>query len=121
MPLISDYKDSATVYILQRTNISEANLTTPISVVKRKQLGCRCCAAGNVEFVAKLPRTGYCVTNRDTIPLVVDVQNNSRRVIELRAKIVQKISMFAPLDTNVCRRSVAVIYGLPIQPGESFE
>ena len=121
VPLISDYKDSVTVYILQRTSISEANLTTPISVVKRKQLGCLCCAAGTVEFVAKLPRTGYCITNRDTIPLVVDVQNNSRRVIELRAKIVQKISMFMPLDTNVCRRSVAVIYSLPIQPGESFE
>ena len=72
LPLISDYEDSATVYVLQQASISESNLTTSISVVKRKQLGYLCCAAGNVEFVAKLPRTGYCVTNRDTIPLVVD-------------------------------------------------
>ena len=114
-------KDSATVYILRLASISEANLTTPISVTKRKQVGCLCCAAGNVEFVAKLPRTGYCVTNRDTIPLMVNVQNNSTRVIELRAKIIQKISMFALLDTKVCRKNVAEIYSELIQPGYSYE
>ena len=116
-----DYKDSATVYISRLTSIGDAKWTTPLSLVKRKQVGCLCCAAGNVEFVAKLPRTGYCVTNRDRIPLMVNVQNNSTRVIKMRARIFQKISMFTLFSEKVCWKSVAEIYSESIQPGDSYE
>ena len=51
-------------------------------------------AAGDVEFVAKLPRTGYCITNDDVIPLTVDVQNNSTRAIKMKARIFKRVSMF---------------------------
>ena len=36
-------------------------------IVKRKQVECFCCAAGTVEFVAKLPGSGYCVVNDDVL------------------------------------------------------
>ena len=72
-----DYQDSEKVYISSPANISDANWTTTINLVKQKQVECLCCADGDVEFVAKLPHTGYCVTNRDIVSLTVDVYNNS--------------------------------------------
>ena len=116
-----NYEDSATIYISRPTSINGAKWTTPLSLVERKQVGCLCCAAGNVEFVAKLPRTGYCITNHDTIPLVVNVHNNSTRVIQMRAKIFQKVSMFVRWEKNVCRKTVAEIFSESIQPGDSYE
>ena len=118
-----DYEDSTKVYISRPTTIIEANQWAfPVSLVKRKQVGCLCCAAGNVEFVAKLPRTGYCVTNLDTIPLVVNIQNNSTRVIEMRATIFQKVLMISQdNNSNDCCKTVAEVCSEPVQPGDSYE
>lgn len=47
------------------------------------------------RFVAKLSRSGYCVVNDDVLPLTVNVQNFSAKVIHMRSKILQKVMMFA--------------------------
>ena len=70
-------------------------ISPSVQHVKWKQVGGLFCTAGDVEFVAKLPRTGYCVTNGDVIPLAVDVQNNSTRMIRMKTKIFREVSMFA--------------------------
>ena len=141
-----DYQDSVKINITRLTSINDANLATPVSLVKREQLGCLCVAAGNVEFVTTLPRTGYCVTNHDVIPLSVSVQNNSYsgRMIQMRVKILQKVSMFVRAactwnifcspeiystsirsiivrtNRNYCWKTLAEIYSEPIQPGISY-
>jgi hypothetical protein len=73
-----------------------------------------------VEFVAKLPRTGFCVTNRDEIPLTVDVENNSTRVIQMRARITRRVSLFVRDHEDVSREIVAEITSEPIQPRSSY-
>ena len=115
-----DHKASAPIFITRLTGISGANQVAPVREVKRKQVGCLCCAAGDVEFVAKLPHTGYCVTNGDVIPLTVDVQNNSTRAIKMKARIFQRVSMFVRGYENVSRKMVAEISSKPIQPGDSY-
>jgi hypothetical protein len=105
---------------MRLTSISGGNWATPIRQVKRKQVGCLCCAAGNVEFVAKLPRTGFCVTNRDVIPLTVDVENNSTRVIQMRARIVKRVTLFVRCYKDVSKETVAEITSEPIQPRSSY-
>ena len=115
-----DHKASAPIFIMRLTSISGGNRATPVRQVKRKQVGCLCCAAGNIEFVAKLPRTGYCVTNRDVIPLSVDVQNNSTRVIQMRARIKKSVSLFVRGHEDVSRELVAEITSEPIQPRTSY-
>jgi hypothetical protein len=58
-------------------------------------VGLLCYAAGNVKFAVKLPPTGYDVINNDVLSLTIDVQNNCMRGIEMRADILQKVTMFA--------------------------
>ena len=124
-----DYEDSIKVYITNPANrISDASWITPVSLVKRKQVGFLCCAAGDIEFVAKLPRTGYDVTNDDVLSLAVDVQNNSTRVIEMKAEILQRVTMFAQDEfqtrlfrENRCCKTLAEAYSQPIQPGNSYK
>ena len=115
-----DHKALTPITITRPTSISGANLVKPIRQVKRKQVGCLCCAAGDVEFIAKLPRTGYCVTNGDVIPLTVDVQNSSSRVIHMRAILMKKVVMFVRADENASSEKVAEIFSEPIQPGASY-
>jgi hypothetical protein len=115
-----DHKASAPIFIMRLISISGGNWATPIRQVKRKQVGCLCCAAGNVESVAKLPRTGFCVTNRDVIPLTVDVENDSTRVIQMRARIVQQVSLFVREHKDVSRETMAEITSEPIQPRSSY-
>ena len=76
------FDHTAKILILRLISISGTDQTAPVQEVERKQVGCLCCAAGGVEFIAKLPRTGYCVTNHDIILLTVDVQNNCVTVQE---------------------------------------
>ena len=115
-----DHVAIAPIIIIRLTSISGQNEVKPVQQVKRKQVGCLCCAAGDVEFVAKLPRTGYCVINGDVIPLKVDVQNNSTRVIRMRAKIIKRVWRFVRSNSNVSSQSVAKISSEPIQPGASY-
>jgi hypothetical protein len=110
------YKALMPIFIMRLISISGGIRATPIRQVKQKQVGCLCCAAGNVEFVAKLPRTGFCVTNRDVIPLTVDVENNSTRVIQMRARIVKRVSLFVRHYKDVFKETVAEITSEPIQP-----
>ena len=114
-----DHKASAPIFITRLTSISGPNQVIPVQEVKRKQVGCLCCAAGDVEFVAKLPRTGFCVTNCDVIPLMVNVQNNSTRVIRMKAEIMKRVALFVQDNENISWNSVADIYSEPIQPGAS--
>ena len=115
-----DHKASIPIFISRLTSISGPNQVKPVREVKRKQVGCLCCAAGDVEFIAKLPRTGFCVTNGDVIPLSVDVQNNSTRVIKMKAKIIQQVTLFVRDYSRISTKTVAKISGEPIQPGTSY-
>ena len=109
---------SAEIFILQLMSINGEQMV-PVRQVKRKQVGCLCCAAGDVEFVVKLPRTGYCVINRDIIPLKVDVQNNSTRVIEMNAKIMKRVTLFVRDHDNISWEDVAEISSDSISAGAS--
>ena len=115
-----DHKASTPICILRLTGISGPNEVKSAREVKRKQVGCLCCIAGVVAFIAKLPRTGYCVTNGDVIPLTVDIQNNSTRVIKMRAKIIQQVTLFVREYSTFSRNTVAKIFSEPIQPGASY-
>ena len=116
----SDHKVSAPILIMRLTSISGGNWATPVRLVKRKQVGCLCCAAGIVEFVAKLPHTGFCVTNRDVIPLVVDVENHSTRAIQMRARIMKQMSLFIRSQKDVSREIMAEITSEAVQPRSSY-
>lgn len=113
-----DHKASAEIFIMRLMSINGEQMA-PVRQVKRKQVGCLCCAAGDIEFVVKLPRTGYCVTNHDTIPLTVDVQNNSTRVIRMNAKIMKRVTLFVREHDNISTENVADISSDFISPGAS--
>ena len=117
-----DHKVSTEILILRLTSCSATNHMAPVQEVKRKQVGCLCCAAGDVEFVAKLPRTGFCVTksNGDVIPLTVNVQNNSTRLIKMKAKIIQQVTLSVREYCHVSNKSMAKISSEVIQPGASY-
>ena len=59
-----------------------------------------------MEFVAKVPRIGYCVTNGDIIPLLVNVQNNSTRTIKMKARIFRQVLLFSRGHKHVSKKSV---------------
>ena len=113
-----DHKASAHIVIMRLMSINGEQMT-PVRQVKRKQVGCLCCAAGDVEFVVKLPRTGYCVTNRDIIPLMVDVLNNSTRVIQMNAEIMQRVTLFVRDCDKIFWEKIANISSDSISPGTS--
>ena len=115
-----NHKASAPITVSRPTSISGTNEVKPVREVERKQVGCLCCAAGDVEFVAKLPRTGFCVTNGDVIPLTVDVQNNCTRVIQMRARIFRRVTMIVRGHENSSRTDMAEISSQPIQAGASY-
>ena len=114
------FDHTASMPIIISRLISIGNWATPIQQVKQMQVGCLCCVAGDVEFVVKLPRTGYCVTNSDVIPLTVDVQNDSTKTIKMEAKIIKKVRMFVRGYENVMSETVAEISSEPIQPHTSY-
>ena len=115
-----DHRTSVPIFIMRLTSISDGNQAMPVRLVKRKEVGCLCCAAGNVQFVAKLPHTGFCVTNHDVIPLVVDAENNSTRAIQMRARIKKKISLLFRGHRDVTWEIMAEITSEPIQPRSSY-
>ena len=117
-----DLKTSAEFLVSQMTciSVSGANQAAPVRQVKRKEVGCLCCTAGDVEFVAKLPRSGYCVTNQDVIPLTVDVQNNSTRVIEMRADLVRRVTLSVRNHHYVSNKIVANVSSEIIRPGAFY-
>ena len=47
------------------------------------------------RFFVKLSPSGYCVVNDDVLPLTINVQNFSVKVIHMRSKILQKVMMLA--------------------------
>ena len=115
------HKVSTEIFISRLTSCSETSLMAPVREVRRKEVGCLCCAAGDVEFIAKLPRTGYCVTpDGDKIPLTVDVQNNSTRLIKMKAKIIQRVTMSVRENVFVSIKSMTKISSEIIQPGVSY-
>lgn len=117
-----DRKTSSEILIAQLISINGANQAAPVRQVKQKQVGCLriCCAAGNVEFVAKLPHTGYCVTNQDVIPLMVDVQNNSTRVISMKASILQQVELSVRNHHLVSYKSMSKISSDVVRPGATY-
>ena len=114
-----DLKATTEVLVSKTISISGTNQAVPVRQVKQKEVGCLCCAAGNVEFVAKLPRSGYCVTNQDVIPLTVDVLNNSTRVVEIRASLIQRVTLSVRNYHHVSNKIVAEVSSEIIRPGAS--
>ena len=76
--------------------------------------------------IGEFLRSGYCVVKDDVLPLTVNVQNLSASMIHMRAKILQKVSMFAHtralerssqfMYQKKCYKCLAEVYSESIQP-----
>ena len=112
-----DDKTAAEIVIQRETSI-RGQTQAPVRQVKRGQVGCLCCYAGNVEFIAKVPRTGYCVA--DKIPLTVDVENSSTKAIRMEAKLVRRIAFYVYSYDCTSTDTVARVSSDPISPGDTI-
>ena len=116
-PFRFDDKTAAEI-VIQRETSFRRETQAPVRQVEREQIGCLCCYAGNVEFIAKVPRTGYCVA--DKIPLTVDIENGSTKAIKMEAEIVQKIAFFVYSHDHTSIDTVASVSSDPISPGDTI-
>ena len=109
---------TAAEIVIQRATSIRGETQAPVRQVKRGQVGCLCCAAGNVEFIAKVPRTGYCVA--DKIPLTVDIENSSSKEIRMEAKIVRRIAFYVYQHECTNTDTVAKVLSDPISPRDTI-
>ena len=116
-PFRSDDKTAAEI-VIQRETSFRRETQAPVRQVERRQIGCLCCYAGNVEFITKVPRTGYHVA--DKIPLTVDIENSSTKAIRMEAEIVQKIAFFVYSHDYTSIDTVASVSSDPISPGDTI-
>ena len=115
-PFRFDDKTAADI-VIQREMTFRRETQAPVKQVEWEQIGCLCYYAGNVEFITKVPRTGYCVV--DEISLTVDIENGSTKVIKMEAEIVQKIVFFVYSHDYNSIGTVASVSSDPISPGDT--
>ena len=103
--------------IIQREATIRRETQVPVRQARQGQVGCLCCYAGNVEFVAKVPRTGYRVA--DKIPLTVDVENNSTKEIRMEARILRRVTFYVYHNTCTAKETMARVSSDPISPRDT--
>ena len=76
------------VRVIKNVDINDPQLMLPTQQSRQGDVGCWCCADGDLKFTASLPRTGFCTGQ--SIPLTVTVVNGSSRSdVRIRASIVR--------------------------------
>ena len=103
-----DRRINVPIQVSQIIDINQAQYLTPIRQAKHKQVGCLCCASGDIEFTVQAPRTGFCI-NGDSIPLSVTVENGSGRSITMRAEINKVITFYARGSRRFSHNTVALV------------
>ena len=99
-----------------REAVSVASLNSSVEREDEKTVGCLCCASGPVVVKVDLPRTGFRVG--ESVPVVINVENNSTRDVTMSASIVEKITYIAEgMSHKYHTRSIASV-GLnePVRP-----
>ena len=80
-----------------------------------------CCASGPISITARIPRSGYCIGEGDTIPLEVDIENGSSRQIRQLQAILFRMVTYTAHGNHVPEQKYLLVVssGTPIQPGNS--
>lgn len=102
------------VHVSSRININRPDLKAPRASQIEGEVGCFCFAGGLVSVTARVPRTGYCI-GKDSIPVSVEVVNNSRQSIEhVTASIVKQLVCSAQFHQSLVTRYIASVTSRPI-------
>ena len=72
-----------------RVDINKPDLMSPFHYEIEKTNCCLCCISGAIHLTANTPRRGFNIG--ECIPITTSLDNGSRRVITLRAAIVQTV------------------------------
>lgn len=110
-----DHRIEAPIQVSQLIDINQPQFQVPVRQTQRKQVGCFCCAAGDIEYTVDLPRNGFCI-NGDHIPLSVVVDNGSSRQITLRAEITRLVTYYAQGHRRYDRNVIQLVESEPILP-----
>ena len=113
-----DRRINVPIQVCQIVDINQPQLLAPIRQSQHKQVGCLCCASGNIEFTIQLPRSGFCI-NGDRVPLSVAVENGSGRTITMRAEIAKVVTFYARGNRRVNRSTIALVGSEAILPHSS--
>ena len=72
----------------------------------QKTLCCFCCASGPISLTVRIPRTGYCCTGNDAIPLEVDIENGSNRRIRFLKANLKRFVVYIAQGRSVHDRDI---------------
>ena len=110
-----DRRINAPIQVCQVVDVNQPQVLSPVRQVQHKQVGCLCCASGNIEFTVELPRTGFCI-NGGRIPLSVMVENGCGRSITIRAEISKLITYYARGHRRFDRSTIALVGSQAVLP-----
>ena len=88
-----------------------------VSQSQEKQVGF-CCFGKNIEFIANLSRTGFCIGHN--LPLTVNVVNGSGRRIKMRASVHRHCMFHAQGRTRHTEEKIAAILSPHISPHSQY-
>ena len=102
-----DHKIRKPFTVNQVIDVNLPQYTAPQSGEKRKQIGCLCCIAGNLNMQANIDRSGYCPG--ELIFLTASCENDSTRDMDcMRATLIQHVSYQASDGrTKGCSKKIA--------------
>ena len=111
-----DHYSEISLNVHSPVEVNEPSQALPVQQTQRKQVGCLCCAAGDIELSVEVPRTGFLI-NEDSIPLRVTVENGSTRALTIRASIIKHLFFHAQQGhKNGSSTAIVVQNSEPIQP-----
>lgn len=65
------------IQVVRSVDTNHPYLTAPTQARREGDVGCWCCADGDLRYTASLPRTGFCAGDR--VPLTISVANGTSR------------------------------------------
>ena len=89
---LRDKTVSAIIQVVNRVpvDINKPDLMSPFRCEIEKTNCCLCCISGAIHLTVSMPRRGFNIG--ECIPITTSLDNGSRRVITLRATIVQTVT-----------------------------
>ena len=92
--------------VVKCVSIDQSLTQKDINVEKKKQVGFSCCGCGVITFSAQLPCDGFSVGQE--IPVQVNVENGSGRLIKIRARLIERITYITTRKRRTSENEIAV-------------
>ena len=113
-----DHKVELPFKVKRVTDINLPHLTVPTQQSEETQVGCLCCNSGELQFTAKLSRSGCCIGQ--SLPLSVSVANSSSRHIKMRTSLIRHCTYHATGHMQEASEALVVLLSPEIESHSEY-